>query len=111
MVITMATIVILLFLFNRMMNVISMMDSFDTNVISTQGRTIIPQYMETVAFYCDCMMNITADKHYFLINGSDHSSCAELQRTLFYGGSSGMDDGLFDTACPQPHLIGRPFQH
>jgi hypothetical protein len=102
-----ATIVVLLFLFNRMMNVISMMDNFDANVISTQGGTIIPQYhMETVAVYCGCMMNITADKHYFLIHGSDHSSCAELQRTLFYGGSSGMDDGLFGTACPQPHLIG-----
>jgi hypothetical protein len=53
-----------------------------------------------------------AEKHYSsIINGSDHSSCAELQRTLFYGRSSGMDDGLFGTACPQPHLIGRPFQH
>jgi hypothetical protein len=50
-----------------------------------------------------------AEKHYFIINGSDHSSCTELQRTLFYGRSSGMDDGLFGTACPQPHLIGRPF--
>jgi hypothetical protein len=103
-----ATIVVLLFLFNRMMNVISLMDNFDTNVISTQGGTIIPQYMETVAAYYGCMMNITADKYYFLINGSDHSSCAELQKTLFYGESSGMDDGLFGTACPQPHLIGRP---
>jgi hypothetical protein len=106
-----ATIVVLLFLFNRLMNVISMMDNFDTNVISTQGGAIIPQYMETVAVYYGCMMNITADKHYFLINGSDHSSsCAELQRTLFYGGSSNMDDGLFGMACPQPHLIGQPFQ-
>jgi hypothetical protein len=69
-----------------MMNVISMMDNFDTNVIST------------------------GEKQYSIINGSDHSSCAELQRTLFYGRSSGMDDGLFGTACPQPHLIGRPFQ-
>jgi hypothetical protein len=40
---TMAIIVVLLFLFNRMMNVISMMDNFDANVISTQSWTIMPQ--------------------------------------------------------------------
>jgi hypothetical protein len=104
---TMATIVVLLFLFYRMLNVISMMDSFDANAISPQEVTMLLESMNAMAVM---VMNLTADKHYFIINGSDHSSCAELQRTLFYGGSSGMDDGLFGTACPQPHLIGRPFQ-
>jgi hypothetical protein len=51
-----------------------------------------------------------AGQNYSIVNGSDHSSCAELQRTSFYGGSSGMDDGLVGTEHPQPHSIGRPFQ-
>jgi hypothetical protein len=92
-----ATIVVLLFLFNRMMNVISMMDNFGANVISTQGGTIMLQYMKDVAA---AMMHIDsrsrqAEKQYSILNGSDHFSCAELQRTLFHGGSSGMDDVLF----------------
>jgi hypothetical protein len=52
-----ATIAVLLFLFNRMMNVISMMDNFDANVISTQGGTMMPQYVKDVA----AMMHI--DSH------------------------------------------------
>jgi hypothetical protein len=106
-----ATIVlVLLFLFNRTMNVISMMDNFDANVISPQEVTMLFESMDAVAVV---VMNLTANKqkkHSFIINGSDHSSCAELQRTLFYGRSAGVDDGLFGTACPQPHLIGQPFQ-
>jgi hypothetical protein len=87
-------------------------DECHFQMFSSEGGTIMPQYMKDVAN----MMHIDshsrqAEKQYFIINGSDHFSYAELQRTLFYGGSSGMDDGLFGTACPQPHLIGRPFQH
>jgi hypothetical protein len=50
MVMTMATIVILLFLFNRMMNVISMMDNFDANAISPQEVTMLFESMNAVAW-------------------------------------------------------------
>jgi hypothetical protein len=55
-----ATIVVLLFLFNRMMNVISMMDNFDTNVISTQVGTLLYPYFEQVAV----MMSSAADQEH-----------------------------------------------
>jgi hypothetical protein len=45
-----ATIVVLLFLFNRMMNVISMMDNFDANAISPQEVTMLFESMNTVAW-------------------------------------------------------------
>jgi hypothetical protein len=97
-----ATIVVLLFLFNRMMNVIFMTDNFDANVISTQGRTIMPQYMKDMMA---AMMHIDshsrqAEKQYSsIINGSDHSSCTELQRTLFMA-----DHPVWMMVCLVPHV-------
>jgi hypothetical protein len=90
-----ATIVVLLFLFNSMMNVISMMDNFDSNSISTQEANMIIMFIQHVTTV--------------MVRNRTGPSSAELQRTFFYGGSSGMDVGLFGTACPQPHLIVRPF--
>jgi hypothetical protein len=90
---TSATIVVLLFLFNRMMNVISMMDNFDANVISTQGGTSMPHFMTDMM--AATMMHIDSHSRQALFDYQwqcDHSSCTELQRTLFYGRSSGMDD-------------------
>jgi hypothetical protein len=40
--------VVLLFLFNRMMNVISMMDNFDSNSISTQEATVLIAFIQHV---------------------------------------------------------------
>jgi hypothetical protein len=61
---TIATIVVLLFLFNRMTNVISMMDNFDTNAISPQEVTMLFESMNAVAVV---MMNLTADKQKSII--------------------------------------------
>jgi hypothetical protein len=60
-------------------------------MLSTEGGTIMPQYMKDVA---NMMHHIDS-----------HSRQAEKQYFSI------MDDGLFGTACPQPHLIGQPFQH
>jgi hypothetical protein len=49
-VITMAIIVVLLFLFNRMMNAISMMENFDTNAISPQEVSMLFESINTVAW-------------------------------------------------------------
>jgi hypothetical protein len=104
-------VVVLLLLFNRMMNVISMMDNFDANVISPQEVTMLFESMYAVAPVV--VMNLTADKQKSIIFLSMAVTILPARncKGLFYGGSSGMDDGLFGTACPQPHSIGRPFQH
>jgi hypothetical protein len=64
MVMTMATIVVLLLLFNRMMNVISTMDNFDANAISPQEVTMLFESMNAVAVM---VMNLTAEKQKSII--------------------------------------------
>jgi hypothetical protein len=49
-----ATVVVLLFLFNRMMNVISMMDNFDSNSISTQEATVLIAFIQHVTTVAQC---------------------------------------------------------
>jgi hypothetical protein len=60
-----ATIVVLSFLFNRMMNVISMMNNnFDASAISPQEVTMLFESMNAVAVV---VMNLTADKQKSII--------------------------------------------
>jgi hypothetical protein len=53
-------VVVLLLLFNKMMNVIFMMDNFDANAISPQEVTMLFESMNAVAPIV--VMNLTADK-------------------------------------------------
>jgi hypothetical protein len=45
-------------------------------------------------------------QHYSIINGSSHSSRAELQRTSYSGGAPSTDAGWNGPDGPPPHLIG-----
>jgi hypothetical protein len=88
------------------MNVVSMVDTCGDNAVSTHKGTTIPQHMRAVLAVV--VMNLTDQQDkIILLSMAVTISRAELQWTPLHRGSSGMDDGLFGTECPQePHLIG-----